>query len=117
MVILLTATLLGGGCLSCAQYFMSPVSQAGHCCKPSGECPKTQNPSSSSKDCTIQPYSLAQTVVTPNHAAILAASVVAMPGYGLVFAPRQAHAVLDLFAADGCGSPPDLNLLHSILRI
>lgn len=117
MVMLLTATLLWGGCLSCAQYFMSPVSQAGHCCKPSGECRKTQNSSPPSKDCAIQPYSLAQTVATPDHAEILMASVVATPGYGLFLQLPQTHPILDLPATGSRGSPPDLNLLHSVFRI
>ncbi len=116
MVMLVTATVLWGGCLSCPQYFTSAVSQAGHCCKPSGECKKTQN-SSAPKDCKIQPYSLAQTVVTPDHAANLLASVVATPGYGLVLVPPPTHAIVDVPMAGDCGSPPCLFLLFAVFRI
>jgi hypothetical protein len=117
MVLLLTATLLWGGCLSCAQYFMSPVAVAGHCCKPSGECRKAPNSSSPAKDCAIQAFALAQTVVTPDHAAVLLASAVAAPDSVPVLTPSQIHAIPDLKAAGSRGSPPDLNLLHSVFRV
>ena len=116
MVMLLTVTLLWGGCLACSQYSTSAVSRAGHCCKPSGECKKTQN-SSAPKDCTIQPYSLAQTVVTPDHAANLLAFAVATPGYRLVLVPPPTHAIVDVPIAGDRGSPPGLFLLYCVSRI
>jgi hypothetical protein len=117
MVMLLTATLLWSGCFPCAQVSTSPVSQAKHCCKPSGECRKTKDSSSTSRDCAIQPYFLAKTVATPDHAVILVASVVAKRGYGLALEPPQTHLIPDLSPAVTFGSPPDLSLLHSVFRI
>lgn len=116
MVMLLPATLLWGGCLACSQYFTSPVSGAGCCCRPSGECKRTQS-SSAPKNCTIQPHALAQTVVLPDHAANLLASVVATPGDRLILAPPPTHAIVDVPSADDRGSPPGLFLLYSVFRI
>jgi hypothetical protein len=116
MVMLLTATVLWGGCLSCPQYFTSAVSQAGHCCKPSGGCKKPQN-SSAPKHCTIQSYSLAQTVVTPDHAANLLASVVVPSACRLVLVPPPTHAMVDVPIAGDRGSRPGLFLLYSVFRI
>jgi hypothetical protein len=117
MVMLLMSTLLWGGCLSCTQYFMKPAARAGDCCKPSGECRKTQNPASATTACVIQPYNQGTSPESPDHAGNLLASAVTVPAFDLVPVPPEAVAILDLPGRGGRGSPPDLNLLYSIFRI
>lgn len=109
--LLLVATLVWGGCLSCSQYFMFANSSSG-CCHPSGHCSKTpQVPAS--KECHIQPFAATKSFAAPDPQSLpaVAAPVVLMADQAsvfntrpLAFVPRQA-------------SPPDLCLLHSVFLI
>jgi len=108
MVMLLMAGFLWGGCLACV-----PITRASHCCDPSGECKRAPSPS---KNCAAQPVVLGQTVVSPDHEAILISSVAVAstcrPPTGLlVLAPS------DVAFTGTRGSPPDLQLLNSVFRI
>jgi hypothetical protein len=117
MTAILLATMLWGGCLSCAQYFMFPTVGAKHCCMPSGECKKTPGKSSVPEDCKIQPVSFRQAAVEQDHGAVLASSITAAP-IDRAWSPALLHgaATVPLPPVDQ-GSPPDLNLLYSVLRI
>jgi hypothetical protein len=120
--LLLTASLLWGGCLSCSQYFMFPVSGARHCCMPSSGCkdnkdsnnkPK-KSPSSQPQDCTLQQIVIAKQVTAVDRIP----NVVFLPLTPLLETsnalslPPQAIRILS-----DPGSPPDLHLLHSVFRI
>jgi hypothetical protein len=115
MATVLMATLLWGGCLSCAQYFMFPSVGAKTCCTPPGECKDTPSKPFSQGECRIQPVALAKATATPDRASILSPLAV-LPA----LAPTMATLRLDV-RKKACpanqASPPDLCLLHSILRI
>ncbi len=111
--LLLLATLLWGGCLSCPQYFMFPASHGG-CCNPAGHCKNAPAPAPASRDCNMQAVALpavsldaAAHGLLPLSLAPVVASAVPAP---VLAAPPSAfgppHA-----------SPPDLSRLHSVLRI
>ena len=116
MVMLLTATLLWGGCLSCEQYFMMPGAQAGHCCAPSGECKRTPNHGSPAKDCSFQSFVLEQKAASPDHAAILISSVLATTVYDSAFFLPQ-FTLSYLSASRGHRSPPNFFSLHPVFRV
>jgi len=117
MSAILLATMLWGGCLSCAQYFMFPALTAKHCCMPSGECKKTPAKPSAPEECKIQPVSFRNGAVEQDHGTFLASSVTALP-LARDWSPALPHGAtaITLPLVDQ-GSPPDLNLLYSVLRI
>jgi hypothetical protein len=110
--LLLVVTLLWGGCLSCSQYFMFPSSHAG-CCNPAGHCGETHQ--SPAKSCHIQPFAPAKTFSGTIAQSTLSAVALPLP----IEATNQASAfgarLQQLFSPQP--SPPDLCLLHSVLRI
>ena len=117
MALLLMATLLWGGCLSCAQYFMFPSMSAKICCMPSGECKKEKHSKPSSpEECRIQPLAFAKAAATPERVSILS-GFMALSAQ----APTPPASLLADFREKTClayqASPPDLCLLHSALRI
>jgi hypothetical protein len=93
LVVMLVAALVSGACLACA-----PL-KAGGCCDPSGHCKKV------SKSCDEQP-------------AVMTAVVIAvdLPVAVLEIAPSPLmETSFPVTAAEI--SPPDLCLLHSLLRV
>jgi hypothetical protein len=103
MALVLVATLLWGGCLSCSQYFMFGQTAAKHCCTPTGSCKKT------APQCNIQVMALVHQQPVLDHAANIAPLPVslALPDVAAVFfAEPVSHA-----------PPPDIGTLHSVLRI
>jgi hypothetical protein len=113
--LLLTATFLWGGCLSCAQYFMFPASRAQHCCMPSSGCKDTPKKSQSStpQGCTLQQ------VVVAKHAIALDYTPPAAPASPIsdVPAPVSYYLANPTLIDPDRGSPPELYLLHSVFRI
>jgi hypothetical protein len=110
--IVLVATLLWGGCLSCSQYFMVPSSRAG-CCNPAGHCGKIPQPQS--KDCHIQPFAPTKNspdVTAPLTLMPLALSTDPTTSDQLHLSSTRSPA---FFVAES--SPPDLCLLYSVFRI
>ena len=117
MAMLLMATLLWGGCLSCAQYFMFPGGSAKHCCEPSGECKETKQ-RSAPQECILQPFDLQHVQISPDHASILAASVspAVLPSVFAISSDSYLSSQVEQRALDH-RPPPDLQLLHSVFRI
>jgi hypothetical protein len=109
--LVLAVTLVFGGCLSCSQYFMFPSSHG--CCDPVGHCKRT-TPAPLAKDCTIQPMALAK--ATADASAPPALSVAPVQVTIAATLPADALAGAFGFSLDHA-SPPNLWLLHSVLRI
>jgi hypothetical protein len=116
MATVLMATLLWGGCLSCAQYFMFPSMGAKACCTPSGECKDRPSRPSSQEECRIQPLALAQAPTTPERGSTLS-SFAALPALATKSTVALRLGVWDKAFPANLTSPPDLCLLHSVLRI
>jgi hypothetical protein len=110
--LLLTATLLWGGCISCEQYFMLQGTK--DCCNPDGHC-KTKAPSQPQdrgRECRQLAFdhhkSLHLLDVDLSAVAVLRIEV---PVYTARQFPRHYETAL----ADP--SPPDLQILHSTFLI
>jgi hypothetical protein len=116
MAILLTATMLWGGCLSCAQYFMFPSLSAKTCCTPSGHCrDKTPQPSSG-KECLIQSAAPSKTLSSASDASVLL-SWTALPALAPASNMTPHFEAASTAGRASNASPPDLCLLHSTFRI
>ena len=116
LAVLLVATLLWGGCLSCSQFFMLPTSGLQHCCKATGHCRgKVPAHSSSSRECAIQPIALGEIVPDTGLNANFIVAAAPMP-----IAPHlpalQLSGSAKVVTVD-TGPPPDLCLLHSVFRV
>jgi hypothetical protein len=116
MAVVLVATLLWGGCLSCAQYFMFPSMGAKTCCTPSGECKDTPSKPFSQGECRIQPVALAKAPATPDRVLILLPFAV-LPALAPTSMATLRLDIREKARPANQASPPDLCLLHSILRI
>lgn len=117
LALLLTVTLLWGGCISCPQFFMFPGVKAGKlksCCDKAGRCTRTQSTSTGESECQKMPMEahasghLVLEAPLPDpfehlHAALLIPSQ-----------PRFAVPGID-FAFEH--SPPDIQALHSTFLI
>ena len=113
--LLVTVGLLWGGCLSCPQYFMVLAQSPKSCCDPTGECKQKHGHQQTRRSCNILQAAVNdEKVVDPSvHAA---ADFIAPPVRML--APVTVPPVRGFpDAASDRGSPPDLNLLYSILRV
>jgi hypothetical protein len=118
---ILTATLLWGGCLSCSQYFMFPSAGEKSCCNPAGECIPAPNSQSdrqpSSQECFIQPVELSGVPSTLEHASIVLSSAAILPVQSFHLAPLPLSGLRETPQYSEAVSPPDLCLLHSVFRI
>jgi hypothetical protein len=115
MTLMLLVTLLWGGCLSCAQYFMFPGLTAKDCCAPSSHCKNRPAPASAS-DCNIQAVAMTHQQAIPDHAANLTAA--ATPVLSAVVPVGPAVAAIVTRASLISPDPPDdLALLNSVFRI
>jgi hypothetical protein len=108
--LLLLTTLVGGGCISCEEYFMFGGSKS--CCSPDGHCkPKNSPTKETGRECNQNAFEHHGSI---NHHIEL--PVVAT--VGVEFALR---AMEGLDAGHGANSiepsPPDLQVLHSIFLI
>lgn len=100
--LLLTAVLLWGGCVSCAQYFQFTASHG--CCNAGGHCRRAP----AAKTCSIQPMEVPAAAHFTAPALAMSAPVPAPPA-AVVMAPGEASPVQ--------ASPPDLCQLYSVFRI
>jgi hypothetical protein len=111
LCLILSALVLWGGCVSCPQYFVSPVSGTHDCCHPDGGCKdKTSHPAKST-NCSFQQAAIkrvdgSQPILQEVSATSLPAAIEDNSGYAKQLASRGPYVP---FA--------DLNLLHSVLRI
>jgi len=122
--LLLLASYLWGGCVSCEQFFMLPGS-AGDCChegkckRPAERPPSGQtDPAQTGKDCERMP--LEHVRAADSHRQIFVALVNLPPhaaespiALNLANAPWHAVQHFDPIAS----SPPDLSILHASLLI
>jgi len=116
MAAVMTVTLIWGGCLSCSQYFRPPAKAAGSCCDPHGGCKEKPGQSKAKRDCNLQPVALASAKSSGAAIQSSLAFMVLSAESTLLRATTQWHAALPIVPPDR-GSPPDLNVLHSVLRI
>jgi hypothetical protein len=108
--LLLLATLVWGGCISCEQYFM--FAGAKSCCSPNGHC-KTKNPTpqNSNRQCKQIAFDHHKSVDLHIDLTAMAVARFELP----------AHPIATLESWPGYNliepSPPDLEILHSAFRI
>jgi hypothetical protein len=112
MSVLMTATLLWGGCLSCPLFFGPGVTAAKNCCHPHGGCNEKPGETKPAAACSIQ-----SAILSANKAAVAATPVLSVSPLMPVWQPVTARTASYPIALADRGSPPDLNLLHSVLRI
>jgi hypothetical protein len=117
MAVVLTATLLWGGCLSCAQYFMFPSISAKTCCMPSGHCEDKGSKPSSNEECRIQSLSAAETGPVPAGASIPVSFVDSLPALAPASTVPLRLAAWGRAISPNQFIPPDLCLLHSVFRV
>jgi hypothetical protein len=102
------ATFLWGGCVSCEQYFMFPGKHQ-PCCNKSGQCerPGKTSPTPEKQDCNRLPFERTATLHVLPMPAILPASVAPA-------APQLSHVLARLCAFEILfdPSPPDLQALN-----
>jgi hypothetical protein len=111
--LLIVATFLWGGCVSCEQYFMFPGKRQ-PCCNKSGQC---ERPGKSSQrperqDCNRLPLARSANVHPVTPPAILPAPIVAAkePAFPALFRVIAFETLLD-------PSPPNLQALNSTFLI
>jgi hypothetical protein len=112
MSALMAVSLLWGGCLSCPLFFGPGVTAVRNCCHPHGGCKEKPGESKSAGACTLQSAVLVATKATHAVTPVLFVSVV-LP----VAQPVTTRRANSPIALSDRGSPPDLNLLHSVFRI
>lgn len=108
--LLLVATLLWGGCISCPQFFMFPKAEK-NCCNKAGQCERTSK-TAPVKECKRMPLE-SQAFA---HAE-LAAVVFTADNEVLVPAPGDVSHTVYPDSPVVEHSPPDLNVLHSTFLI
>ena len=122
--LLMTATFMWGGCISCPQFFMFPTKAKAEksCCKKDGQCNRsTEKPSTTdapaeeapAKECQRMPLETRSDSLGGVHAITVELStavVVVSPAVLSAPEPYRETLVLD-------HSPPDLNVLHSTFLI
>jgi hypothetical protein len=112
--LLLMATFLWGGCVSCEQFFMFPGTKQ-TCCNKSGQCERPGKNSSQpqNKECKQLPFGLGGNAHAVPSPAILPAC--AVPELGKP--PAAATVRLAPFGALLDPSPPDRQALHATFLI
>lgn len=108
---LMVATLLWGGCLSCSRFFMFPGATS-DCCNKTGQCERPTN-SAPQKECNRMPLGLQGAVHV--HAELGVATVaeavyIVQPVASVRLAATHHTLVLE-------HSPPDLNVLNATFLI
>ena len=114
LALMVVATQMWGGCVSCEQFFMFPVAHRS-CCNEAGKCqrPAKQNPKSAKQDCNLLAFapSAAKQLAAPSisvwkmaitHRDVVHASI--------RVAPRTTDIEVD-------PSPPDLQALYGTFLI
>lgn len=116
MALVLAATLLWGGCLSCSQYFMASSVARKDCCEPD-KCKKSRSKPSAPEECRIQQMALKDSPTVPVRTSVQIASFEVLPAMAApAFPLKQLSRWLPPGLPDRA-SPPDLCLLHSTFLI
>jgi hypothetical protein len=110
--LLVVATLLWGGCVSCPQFFMFPKAEKS-CCNKAGQC---ERPSKSDpvKECKRMPL---ETQGFASAHAELAAAVITTGSEALIPVMTVRLSVVHVDSPLLEPSPPDLNVLNSTFLI
>jgi hypothetical protein len=116
MSTVLAVTLIWGGCLSCSNYFRLPAKAAGSCCNPHGGCKDKPGSPKSARECNIQPAALTSAKALDSAIQPSNVSVILPVDFIQLTISSRYHAGFPAALPDR-GSPPDLNLLHSVLRV
>lgn len=115
LAVLLAVSLLWGGCLSCGQFWMTPI-QAKACCDPAGHCKKSSTAPATPQECHIQAVELSDAGSAAVGSALLT-SLVFVGASSSPTLPLHSLAASPLPTVPGDDPPLDLCLLHSLLRI
>jgi hypothetical protein len=109
--LLLTTTLLWGGCVSCEQYFMWPAAKG--CCAPDGHCKTKKAPvkQDSGRECKQIAFDHQKSFDHHVDLPVIAEAPVDLPAQAIdAFASWRGTDPIE-------PSPPDLQVLHSSFRI
>jgi hypothetical protein len=109
--LLLVATMLWGGCVSCPQFFMFPKVEKS-CCNKAGQCERPSK-SAPAKECKRMPFEFQGYSVHVEWAV----SILTTDRLGLI--PPAIHVVLvnHFETSELAPSPPDLNVVNSTFLI
>jgi hypothetical protein len=111
--LLVVATFMWGGCVSCEQYFMFPGKHQS-CCNQAGQCerPGKNSPKPAKQDCNRLPLQRGEKL----HALPLPSIV---PAIVALFPPPALSPLAHLAAVEVLpdSSPPDLQSLHATFLI
>lgn len=109
--LLLVATLVWGGCISCEQYFMWPGAKG--CCAPDGHCKTQKAPTNqpSDRECKQIAFDHQKSIDHHIDLQVIAVVVVDMPIH-TVDAFERSHGTNPIEP-----SPPDLQVLHATFLI
>jgi hypothetical protein len=108
--LLMVATLLWGGCVSCSRFFMFPSAKSDCCNK--GKCERPTN-SAPQKECNRMPLGLQGATHVHAELALVAVAEtvdVVQPPAPVRFAAKQDALLVE-------HSPPDLNVLNATFLI
>jgi hypothetical protein len=108
--LLMLATLVWGGCISCDEYFMWPGAKG--CCSPNGQC-KTKTPSSqkTNRECKQIAFDHQKAVDHLVALPMIAVVTIEVP-LRVIASWESLHSV-----SSAEPSPPDLQVLHSTFLI
>jgi hypothetical protein len=114
--LLMMATFMWGGCVSCEQYFMFPGKQQQQsCCNKSGQCerPGKTSPKPEKQDCNRLPLGRSE-IAHPVPVPVVLSAIVAVVAQPLSFPVRFRVAALEVLLDP---SPPDLQALNATFLI
>lgn len=114
--LLMVATLLWGGCISCPQFFMFPTADKAEksCCQKNGQCerPTKTAPSKECKRIALEPQTFASA-----HAPLAVVEDVVPNNMVVLPVLNSSSTELHPEAPISDHSPPDLNVLNSTFII
>src|SRR3954463_304509 len=104
-------TLVGGGCISCEQYFM--LSTAKGCCSPNGHCKTKSVPQKeTNRQCKQIPFEHQRSLQVTAHLSVIAV-IPSQPPILSAVMPSDWHTANVVVEP----SPPDKQALHSTFLI
>ena len=114
--LMVVATFMWGGCVSCEQYFMFPGKQKQDCCNKSGQCerPGKTSPKPEKQDCNRLPLGPGGNAHAMPLPAILPTTIAGETGLQ-PFSPALFRVSAFEFLLDP--SPPDLQALNATFLI
>jgi hypothetical protein len=111
---LLMATLVWGGCVSCPKFFMFSQDEKS-CCKKSGECEKPMKPQPVKEECSKLSFAFGST--DSHELTVSFVALAAVDGIAPAVLPAPGGLSVDPETGPPRYSPPPLFLKHSAFLI